>query len=664
MPESVEGQVQSADLSGTGERKGGLSRYWYLPRPMKILFIGGSLAAMIFFILFWFSIPIFGEVLTSTRYYFILYATLGFNIFIGVGATKAQKKRSPPWYDYVLAFTLWGIIVYFLINHHEIGNKLWVENPTILQYSLATVMGMFAIECARRIGGWGFVGMVTFAVIYPLIADKIPARWPISGYGMTFPEMITDYAYGDNGMLGLPAMILGHKVIGFYFFAGCMMGMGGGEFFLKLALALAGRFRGGPAKVAVLASGFFGSLSGSVVSNIAATGSFTIPAMKRMGYEPEYAGAIEACASTGGDTMPPIMGGVFVMLIVAQVEYADVMIAAIIPSVLFYFGLLIQVDGYAATHGLRGMPREEIPSILKTLREGWIYLVVIGFLVFGLIYMRWGVIVPIYAVALMLILSFTSKRTRMPWRTAEAGLAHYASLLNFGTAIFIPMGFFMVGLIRTGMAARLTSWIIAFGGDYVYLMLLIGVIFSLVMGMVGLDRTSYLFLAVTLAPAVIELTGLPVIAVHLFLIYYGGMGGLTPPVAIHAYIAASIAGADPIKTSYRTVRLGIVLAIFPWFFVFQPALIILNSTAGQVIGYLALAMAGLWLLTSGLEGYLMGIGKLRVWERFLLFGGGFLFAFPEWRMTIAGAVICLVTLTLAILRRRTLPPAASVEPSG
>jgi TRAP transporter 4TM/12TM fusion protein len=663
VSETASATIPLAEPEREDQPKSGLSRYYYFPKPVKIIFVTSAMVAMFLFILFWFSVPIFGTILTSTFYYYLLYATLCFNIFVGVGATRAQKKCSPPWYDYVLACLMWIIIIYLLLNHDAIGNKVWVKDPTVLQYSLATILGILAVECARRVGGWGFVGMVTFAIIYPLIAGSIPPQWPVSGMGMSFPIMITDYAYGDNGMLGLPAMILGHKVIGFYFFAGCMMGMGGGEFFLKLALSLAGRFRGGPAKVAVLASGFFGSLSGSVVSNIAGTGAFTIPAMKRMGYEPEYAAAIEACASTGGDTMPPIMGGIFVMLVVAQVEYADVLIAAIIPSVLFYFSLLVQVDGYSATHGLRGMPREEIPSVLKTLREGWIYLVCIGFLVFGLVYMRWGVIVPIYAVALVILLSFTTKRTRMSWRTFESGLAQYASLLNFGTAIFIPMGFFMVGLMKTGMAARLTTWIVAFGGDIVPLMLLVGVVFSIVMGMVGLDRTSYLFLAVTLAPAVIEITGLPVIAVHLFLIYYGGMGGLTPPVAIHAYIAASIAGADPVRTSYRTVRLGIVLAIFPFFFVFQPALIILNSSPVDILMYLSLALAGLWLLASGLEGYLLKIGKLKMLERVLLFFGGLLFAFPEWRATIVGAIICGITIAIAYMQRKATPTLTGSNPS-
>ncbi|MEW6142445.1 MAG: TRAP transporter fused permease subunit [Chloroflexota bacterium] len=649
LPKNVRPQ---SDAAGEEQRKGGLSRYWLMPLPFKIIFITSSLAALVIFILFWFSIPVFGNVLTGVWYYYILYATLGFNIFLGVGATKAQKRVAPRWYDYLLGAILWGIIIYCLINHEAIGNNVWINNPTPLQFTLGCILALLALECGRRVGGWGFVGMLAFAIIYPLVCGYIPTQWPISGFPLSFQGLITDYAFGDNGMLGLPARILGHLVIGFYFFAGMMMGMGGGEFFLKLAVALAGKYRGGPAKVAVISSAFFGSLSGSVIANIAGTGGFTIPAMKRMGYEPEYAAAVEACASTGGDTMPPIMGGIFIMIIIAQVEYADVLVAAIIPSLLYFYGLLVQVDGYAATHGLRGLPKNEIPPIGKTLKDGWLYLLIIAFLVFGLVYMRWGVIVPVYAVFLVLILSFFTKRTRLTWRTVEGGLAQYAGLLNFGTAIFLPMGFFMVGLLKTGMAGRLTAWIVGFGGENVYLILLIGVLFSLAMGTVGLDRTSYLFLAVTMAPAVIKMTGLPTIAVHLFLIMYGGMGGLTPPVAIHAYIAAGIAGADPVKTSYRTVRLGIILAIFPFFFLLQPALIILNSSPLDILKYLSIAMVGLGLLASGLEGHLFKVGRLSLWQRCLLIPGGFLFAFPDWSSTIVGVVMCAAAITPALVRKR------------
>jgi TRAP transporter 4TM/12TM fusion protein len=631
-------------------KKAGLSRYWFLPWPLKILFIGCAVVALVVFMLFWFSVPIGGRVLTGTFYYYLLYATLGFNVFIGLGATKAQKMKSPPWFDYVLAFALWGAMIFFLANHEAIAVRSWEPPPSALHFGLAVMVGLMTLEAARRIGSWGFVGMLIFAIAYPLVAGYMPGIF--YGVQLTPAELIGDFAFGANGMLGIPGRLLGHLVIGFYFFAGIMMGSGGGEFFLKLAVSLAGKYRGGPSKVAVIASGFFGSLSGSVIANIAGTGAFTIPAMKRMGYEPEYAAAIEACASTGGDTMPPIMGGVFLMIVIAGVEYADVLVAVIIPSLLFYFGLLTQVDGYAATHNLKGLPKSEIPNVWVVLREGWIYIATIGFLVFGLVYMRWGIVVPIYAVGVMVVLSFTSKKTRLTWRVVESALSHYAGLLNFGVGVFMAMGFFMVGLLKTGVAASITSWVVSLGAGNVYLILLLGVVFSLVMGMVGLDRTSYLFLAVTLAPAVISMTGMHPIAIHLFLVYYGGMGGLTPPVAIHAYVAAGIAGANPVQTSYKTVRLGIVLALVPFFFVLQPALIMLDSTAFDIVTHLAAAMVGIWMLASGLEGYMLKIGKLNWWERLLFFIGGFLFAFPGWITTLIGAAICVAAAFLALAAKR------------
>lgn len=630
-------------------KKSGLSRYWFMPRPIKILFVGSSLVAVILFIYFWFAIPIAGKVLSGTFYYYTLYAVLGFNVYMGLGATKAQKKRAPPWFDYILAFTLWGIIVFLLFNNEAIAARMWEPPPTMLHSVLAVILGLLALEAGRRIGGWGFTGMLLLAIIYPLIAGYMPGIF--YGYQLSFFDVMGDFTYGANGILGVPAKLLGHLVLGFYFFAGIMMGMGGGEFFLKLAIALAGKFRGGPSKVAVLASGFFGSLSGSVIANIAGTGAFTIPAMKRMGYEPEYAAAIEACASSGGDTMPPIMGGVFLMIVIAGVEYADVLIAVFIPSILFYFGLLIQVDGYAATHNLKGLPPEEIPSVWGTLKEGWTYLLVIVFLVFGMVYMRWGIITPIYAVGLMVVLSFTSKKTRLTWSRIESSLAHFAGLINFGVGVFFAMGFFFVGLLKTGVAASITSWVVSLGGGNLYLILLLGVAFCLVMGTVGLDRTAYLFLAVTLAPAVIAMTGMNPIIIHLFLIYYGGMGGLTPPVAIHAYVAAGIAGADPVKTSFKTVRLGIVLALVPFFFVLQPALIMIDSTVPEIIYHLVVALIGIWLLTSGLEGYLMKVGALRIWERVFLFFGGFLFAFPQTLTTIIGAVMCAAVVGVVLMRK-------------
>ena len=464
------------------------------------------------------------------------------------------------------------------------------------------------------------------------------------GFRLSFDEIFADFAFGANGILGLPASMLGKMILGFYLFAGIMMGLGGGAFFLKLASAIMGKVRGGPAKIAVLASGFFGSLSGSITANIAATGSMTIPAMKKSGYSPEYAAAAEACASSGGDTMPPVMGGmVFMAAVIANTDYAAIMVAAFLPTLLYYFGLIVQIDGYAAKNNMQPLPHKDIPSVWATLKQGWIYLFCIAFLIFGLLYMRWGMITPVYASALMLILCILTQRKTITLRRLESALAYTASLVNFGMAIFLSIGFILVGLYKTGMAAAVTAWVISLGTGNIFLILLIGAVFNLLMGMVGLQRTAYLFLAVTMAPAVANVTGIPVIAVHLFIIFYAGLGGLTPPVAINAFIAAGIAGANAMKTAFTSLRLGMVLVFIPFFFVLQPALIMQGSPL-DIVYHALVAAGGIFILASGLEGYMLRFGILTIFQRILLVAAGFLIAFPQTAATLAGLGIFAVFL--------------------
>ena len=629
---------------GEGKVEHGISRYRFMPAPVKVIYLGTTVTAIILFVFYWMAIPIGGTVLSGTTYYYLLFATLGFNVFIGLGARRKQRTHAPPWYDYLLALALVGIFAFLLLNSEEIGMRLWTPPPSPFHLALALALGMMALEAGRRVGGWGYIAVLLVSIVYPMFADKMPGV--LYGVHLSFEEIFADFAFGANGILGLPSLMLGNMILGFYLFAGVMMGLGGGQFFLKLATALMGRVRGGPAKVAVLSSGFFGSLSGSIIANIAATGSFTIPAMKKMGYPSHYAAAIEGCASSGGDTMPPIMGGmVFMAAIIANVDYASIMIAAFIPTVLYYFGLLVQVDGHAARAGLKGLPREEIPKIWPTLKEGWIYLLCIVFLVFGLLYMRWGMITPIYATLLVILLTFTSKKTRLTRQRIEEALAHTAALINFGLAIFLSMGFILVGLYKTGMAAAVTAWIVSLGAGNVYLILLIAMVFNLLMGMVGLQRSSYLFLAVTMAPAVAAITGVPIITVHLFIIFYAGLGGLTPPVAINAFVAASIAGADAMRTAWTSMRLGVVLIFVPFFFVLQPALV-MQGGAMEIVYHTAVAMAGIFILASGLEGYLCRVGVLKNWARIILITGGFLIAFPQATATITGVLLTAVTILI------------------
>ncbi len=423
-------------------------------------------------------------------------------------------------------------------------------------------------------------------------------------------------------------------------------------------------------------------------ANVAGTGSFTIPAMKRSGYPPEYAAAIEACSSTGSDTMPPVMGGlVFIMVIIFGVDYADVVMAALLPSVLFYLGLLVQVDAYAARHNLKAAPAEDAPSVWRVLLSGWIYLVGLAVLVFGLLYMRWGAITPVYASLVVLLLKLAEGGFKL-WRSrgdsqtvkdslraaarqTESALSQTATLVNYAVAIFIGMGFIMVGLLKTGVAAGLAGWIIGAGGHNLYLVLFVCFLFCVIMGLAGLQRTAYILLAVIAVPAITTISqgkpefaaygGLPLIGLNLFFIFYATLGNITPPVALNAFVAASIADAAPMKTAWLACRLGIVLFFLPFFFVMQPALLIIYTPWWQTLLHFIQAAAGIWLLSSALEGYLVKLGTLERWQRVALFAGGFMLAFPQPIVLSLGLALCAAVIGAAILRKRLGAPKAALE---
>jgi TRAP transporter 4TM/12TM fusion protein len=663
-----------------------LSRYHLLPFPVKILYLAVPVFAVVLFILHWFSVPIFGHIFSGIFYYYLIYALLGLNIFLGLGASRKQSRKKTPWYDYLLAVTLVGIIIFFIINSREIAYHNWDTPPDNLVLGAAITLGALSIEAGRRVGGWSYAGLLLVGIIYPLFASHPVLANSMGGvfYGVSIPfkEIIGSFAFGADGMLGTPGRLLGDTILGFFLFAGLIMGIGGGSFFMKLATALMGRVRGGQAKAAVVASALFGSITGSPIANIAGTGSFTIPTMKDAGYEPEYAAAVEACSSSGSDTVPPVLGGlVFLMVVMFGIDYADVILATLIPSALFYLGLLVQVDGHAARNNLRPVAPENIPGLRQVLAEGWYYIAGLAMMIFGMVYMRWGAITPVYAAALVILLKtlqngllfFISARdkTRPSFRTVltnvakqvEAGLAQTASLINYAVAIFFGMGFILVGLLKTGVAMGVTNWMVSTGGENLYLILFACFIFSVVMGMGGLQRTAYILLAIIAVPALVHISGslaefaayggIPLLGLNLFFLFYSTLGGITPPVALHCVVAASIADADPGKTIRLSCRLGAVLFFIPFFFVMEPSLLLIYAPWYTTLFNLIQAVAGVWLLSSGLEGYLIGIGILGKPERVLLFSGGFIIAFPQPAMLAFGIALCAIAIISGWRKKET-----------
>jgi TRAP transporter 4TM/12TM fusion protein len=398
--------------------KAEITRYDNMPKPIKVIFLVLSTIGVGLFIFHMFGWSVQGYVFPIAGYYYLIYAVYAFGVFVALPARRKDRNKLP-WYDILFGVVGFGIPLWCFFNAQSIIEIGWVPPPSILHLTLGIIFGLLALEGGRRIGGRAFLTLCAISWFYPLFADYMPGiLWGIS---FDFPWTVGNFAFSVNGALGLPAQVMGQILIGFLLFAGMLMASGAGRFFLNFSLGILGRFRGGPAKVAVVSSGLFGSLSGSAISNVVATGAVTIPTMKRIGYPPHYAGAIEACASTGGVITPPVMGAVaFIMSIITGIEYAMIMVAAFIPALLYYFGLLMQVDAYAARVGLRGLTREEIPSLKQTLKEGWPFITVLIFLVVLLIYYRLGALAPIYASGLMFVLSYARKDTMMtPRRIIE-----------------------------------------------------------------------------------------------------------------------------------------------------------------------------------------------------------------------------------------------------
>ncbi|SFR76916.1 TRAP transporter, 4TM/12TM fusion protein [Marinobacter daqiaonensis] len=633
------------DVSAAGSevtRLGGLFSW------QSIVFVTLSICGLLAGLAYIFGFTWQGERLLEGEYYWAFIGFFAAAAFIALPARAGQK--TVPFYDVIAAVIILAISFYFASNAWDMVQAGWSN------LYLGIVVWLLMMELARRSGGIPFLLVVVVLGMYPLVADYFPGL--LMGIPYQFEYMIEAHVFRAEGMMGITTKIVAEIVLGFLVFAGILLATGAGNFFIDLANAGFGRYRGGPAKVAVVASGFMGSLSGSIFSNIAGTGSITIPTMKKVGYPAHYAGAIEACASTGGVVMPPVMGAIaFVMAITIGVDYATVMIAAILPSLLFYFGLMLQVDAYAARTGLKGMPQEDLPSTRKVLLKGWPFLSVMVFLIWGLLYMRWEYYTPWYACLLMIALSFLQRDTRMTPKRFYGAIRQIGVLVTQTAAIILPIAFVVSALTITGVTGSLTSGLVALGGGNIYLIIFFGILACFIMGMAGLAIVAYIFLAVTLAPAIIEVGGLNTIAVHFFIVYYAMLSVITPPVGAAAFLAGTIAGAKPMKTSFTAMRLGIVIYFIPLFFLFQPALV-LQGDLTPLLYVLPSIIIGIMLISGGLEGYLLGAGNVRRALRLPLVAVGFAFSFPGFWTTIVGGVLSVILVAIIWRQNRRTPALA------
>ncbi|MCB1510422.1 MAG: TRAP transporter fused permease subunit [Hyphomicrobiaceae bacterium] len=583
-------------------------------------------------------------------------------LFIVMPAHANASRTSVPWYDVAMMLFTFGMTAYVVTYGHRIQEEAWEYNAPIEGRWLAVIYWLLILEVSRRAGGLAVFFVVLVCSFYPIFAEYMPAVF--QGASQSFLDTAGFHIYSETSMLGIPMQVFAQLVFGFLLFGVALVYTGAGQFFINFAFALLGHVRGGPAKVAIFSSGLFGSMSGGPVTNVLTTGSLTIPAMRRIGIRPKTAGAIEACASTGGVMMPPIMGATaFVMADFLNVRYVDVALAALVPSLLFYFGLFVQIDSYAANNKLTGLPREELPSLWQVFRDGWYYIAVFAFLVWMLVWLQREGQAPFYATALLLVINQFSPKYRLTWAKLRQLVYATGCLLAELVGLLAGIGLIIGSLTVTGMAGTLTNDLVFLAGGNSLLLLIMGAIASFILGMGMTVTAAYIFLAIILAPAVIK-AGLDPMAVHMFLLYWGMLSFITPPVALAAFAGASIARAHPMETGFEAMRLGSIIYFIPFFFAFNPALLF-RGTPLEIAIVVVTAAVGVWITASALQGYLLGFGRMSGgvlgWlGRFVTGAGGLLLAAPgggmigigHLELTLAAVVVILVGLGLCIVGRR------------
>lgn len=522
--------------------------------------------------------------------------------FLTLPARRGAPRTTAPWYDVAAALVGFGAAAYIAVRYPDLVNSIFLRPPEA--YIPGTIVIVLVLEALRRCTGWALVVIVTFAVVYALLGDAFPGR--LAARPQDWQKLAAYFAFDVNGIFGLPMAVATTVVVAFIFFGNLLSATGGSNFFTDGALITMGRFRGGAMKIAVVASGLFGSISGSAVANVVATGVVTIPMIKRAGYPAHKAGAIEAVASTGGQLMPPVMGAAaFLMAEFLQVPYAEVALAALVPGLLYYAALFIQADLDAARAGIAAADPKDIPPV-RTVLGGAHFLISFVILIYALFSLNWQPErAALLAAAVVVVTSFIFgyQGARPSTRQILAALAQTGAGILEIMMICAAAGMVIAVLTITGLSFNLTYGLVQLGAGSPALLLLLAALVCIILGM-GLPTLGvYVLLAALIAPALVEL-GINAMAAHLYVLYFGMMSMITPPVALAAFAAAGIAGASAMRTGFEAMRFGWIAYIVPLMFVASPSLL-LTGPAQEVALAVVTAFMGVWLGAIAVTGHFL-----------------------------------------------------------
>jgi TRAP transporter 4TM/12TM fusion protein len=584
--------------------------------------------------------------------------SLIFLLFPGNRKKKQKGKFQITWYDGILAILSIGVGAYWPLFFEDL--VMSVGRLTTLDFAVGLIAILLVLEATRRAVGLPIMIIAIIFVLYGIFGEYLPGF--LSHRGLSLDRLVQTMFFTTEGILGTPLAVSSTFIFLFLLFGSFLIRTGVGQYFNDLSIAIAGRSIGGPAKVAIFSSALQGTISGSSVANVVTSGAFTIPMMKKLGYKKEFAGAVEASASTGGQLMPPIMGAaafLMVEFIGNGITYWDIAKAAAIPAILYFAGIWIMTHFEAKRLGLRGLTKEEMPSRKEVF--GKIYLL-IPILAIVLLLMSNITVThaALYSILISIVVGFINKAARMKFIDIVYALVDGARTALAVAAATAAAGIIVGIVTKTGLGLKLANGLIELSGGYLIPTLMLTMVAALILGMGSPTTANYVITSTIAAPAMI-LLGVPDLPAHLFVFYFGIIADITPPVALAAFAAAGVSGGEPIRTGIESSKLAIAAFIIPYIFVLSPELLMIDTTWMEVIWVVFTAMVGMIAIGAGVIGYWM---RAMHWlERILAVIVGLLLIYPESISDITGIIMFVVLLTLQYVwkRNNTSKPKMSAQ---
>ena len=558
-------------------------------------------------------------------------------------ATKKASRKIIAWYDYILIALSAAVPLYMWLDYFNIINR--AGKPNSMDVIIGTLLTLLVLEATRRVCGMALPILGVIFILYSLMGTKqglIPVNIPgiFLHRGYTWQKLMSHFFANTEGIYGSSVNVASTYIFLFIAFGEIMNKCGMGKFFNDIANALAGGSKGGPAKVAVVASGLLGMINGAAVAVVVTTGSFTIPLMKKTGYDNEFSGAIVATGSVGGQLMPPVMGAAaFIMAETLGIKYSTLLVSAIIPAVIYYMGILLQIQMRAEKMGMQGTPKDQLPKVGEVMKEYGHLAIPLVFLIYMLFFSGKTVIMAaFYTILFTIVVAQLRPNTRMSLNDIiDAMVASAKSTVS--VAIACACVGIIVGVCSiTGFALNMASTIIQIGGQSLMFTLMFTMVTCMILGMGLPSIPSYIITSTIAAPALVTL-GIPPIAAHMFCFYFAMFANLTPPVALAAFAAAGIAGGSPMKTGWASVKLALAGFILPYMFVYNTELLLLDTPIAKGIQVAITAAIGVFLISVAVEGFLFR--KVNAVLRILCFAGAYLLIDSGLITDIIGIAICV-----------------------